>query len=101
MLKKSEVPEYAMKAYRGSGGASPLFLDLRTRCRRVCYVTPLQLEIQEGPPLTVEQHAGRGLQPVWTMWKREISLLPLLGFECLIVHPCSSLYSVYAVQSPG
>jgi hypothetical protein len=82
-----------VKAYRGSGGAAPFILNLRTRLRLVVYFTPLPFKTREGPPLPVEEQAGWAPEPVWTIWKREQSLalsgirMPSLPVRVLVSVP--------------
>lgn len=67
---------------------------------RECIALRRQLETREGPHYLLNKRMG-GAQKRSGAFGTEKTLLPLLGFECLVVQTCPSLYSVYAVPSSG
>ena len=69
----------------GSGGTSPLILNLSTRQNWVVSFMPQLLFRQERNQVPTEQEAGLAPQRVWT-FQRIDKLVPLLGFKHWIIH---------------
>jgi hypothetical protein len=70
-----------MTGYRGSRGIAPVILIIGTRSRGVVSYTPRPLYPGKAPRYPFYRRL------VSTLWRREIYLFPVSGFEPWIVQP--------------
>jgi hypothetical protein len=75
------IPAHAMKEYRRSGCIAPLIPNPGTRQRDAVSLTPQLLYPWGGTPGITEEETGWARDPVWTVWRKFMSLP---GFETRI-----------------
>jgi len=70
----TNFPTHFMKAYKGSGGTSPLILNLGIRRWWLVIFTPLLFYSQERAPVTIYLNAGWAPEGASTFWSKQTYL---------------------------